>query len=129
MESVVSLVKRARVFFIVRDDLLAIFSLVNKFEKQAPEVKTILLENLHEQNEINEKNLSKNEELMEKLDKEAHKIKNTVLDLINKVKMLHEKHKFFAKPFVLNEKEYLKYVGKEMTELRELFTVYGINLD
>lgn len=46
MESVVSLVKRARVFFIVRDDLLAIFSLVNKFEKQAPEVKTILLENL-----------------------------------------------------------------------------------
>jgi len=43
--------------------------------------------------------------------------------------MLHDKHKFFAKPFVLNDKDYLKFVGKEMTELRGLFTVYGVQLD
>ena len=63
------------------------------------------------------------------LEKESKLIRTTVIELLTKIKNLHESHKFFSKPFVLQDKDYLKYISKEMTELRGLFFVFNVQLD
>jgi hypothetical protein len=60
--------------------------MINKFEKVVPNVRAFLLNNL----QIGQS--SQNLQLKKSLDKEAQKVKVCVIDLINKIKELHEKH-------------------------------------
>ena len=121
---------RTRKLFTVRDDLIAIFSLVVKFDLQVPKIRQFLLNSLtYQQNCTNQEDSVKIDNRRLILEKESKLIKTTVLDLLCKIKNLHENHKFFSKPFVLQDKDYLKYISKEMTELRGLFSVFKVQLD
>ena len=46
--------------------------------------------------------------------------------LVVSIPSLLENYKFFNETFVFNDKDYLKYLSKEATELKGLLGIYGI---
>jgi hypothetical protein len=63
------------------------------------------------------------------LAKEAMTLKMQSDDILQREKNLYEIHKFLVRPFIIVERDYVKFVRQELTTLRALFIEYNIVLD
>lgn len=48
--------------------------------------------------------------------------------MVFSIRQLLQTYKFFNNSFVVNDRDYLKFVANEMSELKGLFSVYEVSL-
>ena len=60
------------------------------------------------------------------LEGRGFELKRLLSQLVVNISSLLRQFKFFNDSFVFNDKDYLKYLGKETNEVKGLLSVYGI---
>jgi len=63
------------------------------------------------------------------MEADAEKFMSLVLTLVQSINKLLATYKYFNNSFVLNDKDFMKYLAKEMRELKGLFGAFGVNLE
>ena len=61
------------------------------------------------------------------LEAKSAELKDLLSQIVVQIPMLLQNFKFFNNSFVFNDKDYLKYLSKEATEIKGLLSVYNIH--
>jgi hypothetical protein len=126
-ERIKLLASRAKKIYRARDDLTDIFTLIIKFEIDAPTIRNRLLnKKLNESVEQNMRGSFDPVIEQTRLQQEASGIKSLVVQMVHSIRNLLTTYKFFNNSFVFNDRDYLKFVASEMQELKSLFSQHTV---
>jgi len=113
------LASRVKKVYRAREDLVCIFQYLVQFEQEAPMTREQLVN--HQQKRTSPS--------YEWLTSQAQRLRNLVVQLVYSIRQLLGAYKFFNESFVFADKDYLKYVANEMTDLQALFGLYKVTLN
>ena len=135
------LANRAYKLYKSRDDLIRIFKNVVEFESLCNQLRNFLIRGLEEALPPPEEIASSGSSLvpaklprakeqirLQLLNRESQRLSQLVQVLVQQISQLLANYKFFSFTFIISDREYLKFISKEMYEIKGLLAIYGVKL-